>query len=208
MPPAAIEKHIRYAACQKLALPQFVSICVMSSAGKAGLGIRSSVFWANRWFFAKKANEQFAYSLIFGEHSFLVNVLSDLLTALFKKRECANRNFFFKLTKTFKTYIKIRFYSIFWANRLFFVSKRVNEQFAQKKWFDHLLFYHERPEQIAHGCSFVMSDLSDLLMVALLTWAIHSQSLICPERIAHSHSFDLSDLSKWVMSEFPTLVWV
>ena len=137
-----------------------------------------------------------------------MSVLSDLLTALFKKREWANRNFFFKLTKTFKTYIKIRFYSIFWANRLFFVSKRVNEQFAQKKWFDHLLFYHERPEQIAHGCSFVMSDLSDLLMVALLswaTWAICSQLLICAEQFelfAHSRSFVLSDLSEWAMSEW------
>ena len=32
----------------------------------------------------------------------------------------------------------------------------------------NLLFYHERPERIAHGCSFVMSDLRDALMVALI----------------------------------------
>ena len=68
----------------------------------------------------------------------------------------------------------------------------------------HSLIYHERPERIAHGCSFVMSNLSNSLTVALLTWAtwvICSQSLICheqSEQIAHSHSFDLSDLSKWV----------
>ena len=82
----------------------------------AGLGIRSSVFLANRSFFAKKrANEQFAqinerfvHSLIFGERperfahiviicerperidhgrSFLVSDLSDSLTSLIKKRE-------------------------------------------------------------------------------------------------------------------------
>ena len=52
----------------------------------------------------------------------------------------------------------------------------------------HLLYYHERPEQIAHGCSFVMSDLSDSLTVALC--------LERPERFAHSCSFVLSDLSE------------
>ena len=52
-----------------------------------------------------------------------------------------------------------------------------------------------------------MSDLSDFLEVALLTWAnrgIRSQLLICPEqseRIAHSGSFNLSDLSKWANSQ-------
>ena len=65
---------------------------------KSGLGIHSSVFWANCSFFAKKwanerfahKNEQFAYSLIFGElpewiahgRSFLVSDLSDSLTSL------------------------------------------------------------------------------------------------------------------------------
>ena len=39
----------------------------------------------------------------------------------------------------------------------------------------HLLIYHERPERIAHGCSFVT----------------HEQ----PEQFAHSRSFDMSDLS-------------
>ena len=50
-----------------------------------------------------------------------------------------------------------------------------NEQFA------HSLFYHERPERIAHSCSFVMRDLSDSLMVTLLSlviWANRSQSPI------------------------------
>ena len=67
----------------------------------------------------------------------------------------------------------------------------------------HLLIFGKRPERIAHSCSFVMSDLSDLLTVDLLiwaTWAIRSQLLICLERseqIAHSCSLDLSEMSKW-----------
>ena len=40
---------------------------------------------------------------------------------------------------------------------------RKNERFA------HFLIYHERPERIAHGHTFVMSGLSDSLTVALLT---------------------------------------
>ena len=56
---------------------------------------------------------------------------------------------------------------------------------------------------MAHGCSFVLSDLSSLLTVAHFlwaTWVICSRSLIClerSERIAHSRSFDLSKMSKW-----------
>ena len=48
-----------------------------------------------------------------------------------------------------------------------------------------LLISSERPEQIAHGRSFPLSDLSDLLMVAHMSWAIwanRSQSLIWFER--------------------------
>ena len=51
-------------------------------------------------------------------------------------------------------------------------------------------------------CSIFMSNLSDSLMVAHLswaTWAIRSRSLIClerPERFAHSCSFVLSNLSE------------
>ena len=52
-------------------------------------------------------------------------------------------------------------------------------------------------------CSFIMSNLTKLLMVAHLswaTWAICSWLLIClerPERFAHSHSFVLSVSSVW-----------
>ena len=104
-----------------------------------------------------------------------------------KKREWANRPF--KKKNIYKTYQKYNFIQIF-------------------LWIAHLLIYHERPDRISHGRSFFMSDLSDLLKVALLiwtTWAICSQLLICPERserIAHSRSFDLSDLSEWAISEW------
>ena len=49
----------------------------------------------------------------------------------------------------------------------------------------HSLICHERPEQIAHGCSFVLSDLIDSLIVTHLswaTWAIRLRSLIWFER--------------------------
>ena len=54
-------------------------------------------------------------------------------------------------------------------------------------WANHslLLIFHERPEWFAHGRSFVLSDLSDLLTVAYLSraiWANCSQSLIWFER--------------------------
>ena len=77
-----------------------------------------------------------------------------------------------------------------------------------QKFLSKLLIYHEWPERITHGCSFVMSTLSDLLTVALLiwaTWTICSQSLIClegSERIACSRSFDLSKMSEWVKSKW------
>ena len=52
-----------------------------------------------------------------------------------------------------------------------------------------------------------MSNLSELLTVAHLswaTWAIHSRSLICleqSERIPHSRSFDLSKMREWANSQ-------
>ena len=75
------------------------------------------------------------------------------------------------------------------------VNRNVPKNTILVKFFKRiacLLIYHERPERIANGCSFVMSDLSNSLIVTLLTWAtwaIRSQLLICPERseqIAHS----------------------
>ena len=65
-----------------------------------------------------------------------------------------------------------------------------------KKTSDSLIC-PERPERIAHIRSFVMSDLSDLLTVAHLswaTWANSSHSLICPEGFER--------MSKWAMNEW------
>ena len=97
----------------------------------------------------------------------------------------------------------------FWANHLFLWVKEQMSNFLRKnERFAHLLIYHELPERNAHSWSFVLSDLSNSLTVALLTWAtwvIGSQSLICPERsewVAHSRSFDLSNLSEWAISEW------
>ena len=61
----------------------------------------------------------------------------------------------------------------------------------------NLLICPERPERIAHICSFVMSDLSDSLTVAHLswgTWANRSHFFICPERF--------EQMSEWAMSKW------
>ena len=45
---------------------------------------------------------------------------------------------------------------------------RRNEQFAQKnEQFAHCLIFGERPEQISHGRSFLVSDLSDSLTLLI-----------------------------------------
>ena len=75
-----------------------------------------------------------------------------------------NHSFFSKLTKNVKKYNLIKIYL---SESLVLMSKRANEQFAKER--SDLLFFYERPERIAHGQSFVMSDLSDSLMVAYLS---------------------------------------
>ena len=51
-------------------------------------------------------------------------------------------------------------------NRSFF-EKKSNEQFAKNnKQFAHSFMFGEQSEQLAHGRSFLVSDLSELLMVA------------------------------------------
>ena len=125
--------------------------------------------WANR-----------AWSLIFVERperfADIANYLwatdlTDWLTSLIKKEGISKSLAFLNLQKTYKKHIKNMILVIFfWANRLFFVSKRANEWFAQKnERFAHLIIYHEQPERIAHSCSW--SDLSELLTVAHLIWA-------------------------------------
>ena len=51
----------------------------------------------------------------------------------------------------------------------FFLAKERKSDSLTKKSESLLsLFCHQRPERVAHGCSFVMSDLSESLMVPLL----------------------------------------
>ena len=38
---------------------------------------------------------------------------------------------------------------------------------SKKQQFTHLLIFGERPERIAHGCSFLVSDLSDSLTLLI-----------------------------------------
>ena len=98
--------------------------------------------------------------------SFLVSDLSILLTSLIKKEGLSKRFIFLTYKKCTKNTILAIFF----------------EQIT------HSLIYHELPEGITHSHLFVMSDLSDSLMVALLTWGTWA--------IAHSRSFVLSDLSE------------
>ena len=66
--------------------------------------------------------------------------------------------------------------SVFWA------KKWANERFAQKnERFAHLLLFGEQPEWLAHGRSFLVSNLSESLMVP------HFGER--PERFAHIAHF-------------------
>ena len=181
-----------------------------------GLGISSSFFWVNRYFFAKKwaihSKKQAICSFLVSDlsklltiASFLVIDLSDLLTVALlswvtwairshrslKKRDWENR-WFFK-NNLLKKFLKIQFYSNFLKESLFF-CKRISD--SLKKTSDLLIH------------SFIMSPLSKSFTVALLswvTWAICSQSLIFDEQsqqFAHCRSFVLSNLSEWAMSEW------
>ena len=101
--------------------------------------------------------------------------------------------------KTVKNVQKIQFYSNYFEQIAYFLwAKEKNDRFAKKtEWFAHSLFCAEQPVQITHICSFVMSNLSDLLTVAPLswaTWANHSHSLICIDIFERK--------SKWVMCEW------
>ena len=100
-----------------------------------------------------------------------------------------------KFKKMLKTYTKY--------NLLNFFEGIAHLLWAKEKWAicskkpSNSLICPERPEGNAHICSFVMSDLSDSLTVAHLswaTWANPSHLLICPEQFEH--------MSEWAMSEW------
>ena len=81
--------------------------------------------------------------------------------SLFKKERLSKerREQFFLWLETIKNIQKIRFLSNYFAQIACFWAIRSG------------CFCHERPDRIAYSCSFVRSNLSDLLMVALLSWA-------------------------------------
>ena len=58
------------------------------------------------------------------------------------------------------------------SDRFFWAKEQMSDSLKKNKWFANSLFYHEQPERIAHGRSFVMSDQSDSLTGAHLSWAI------------------------------------
>ena len=74
-----------------------------------------------------------------------------------------------KLTKTYEKYNFSSESLLFWEQFIQITSKYWCCSFLKKSRVirSRLLFCHERPEQITHGCSFVKSDESNLLMVAL-----------------------------------------
>ena len=57
--------------------------------------------------------------------------------------------------------------SIWFFQRFFDFCEQKSDSLVKKSKLLPSLFCHEQPERIAHGCYFVQSDLSDLLMVAL-----------------------------------------
>ena len=139
-------------------------------------------FWWAKWAFRSHC-------------SFDLSEMSNSLTSLTKKEKMSKNerfaHFFKKIFK--KTLIKT------WWNKIldFFsqicLSKSLIRSFPLSKMSNSLtsLISSERPEQIAHGCSFLVSDLSDSLRVAHLSW------VICANRSQLLSSFDLSEMSKW-----------
>ena len=128
--------------------------------------------------------------------SFLVGDLSNLLTSLIKKEGMSE---LLIKKKTYKKHTKNKILTVFSQPIL---SKSPIRSFIMSD-LSKLLF--------AHGGSFVVSDLRDLLTDAHLSWAIwanRSQLLIClqrPEWFAHSCSFVLSDLSESLTAA--DLIW-
>ena len=104
-----------------------------------------------------------------------------------------NKIFAFEITSFGCIYSRLGIHSsVFWANRTFFceknelmsdlLKKRAICSFAHFWWAtwticSQSLISSERPEQIAHGCLFLLSDLSDLLISLIF----YEQ----PEQFAH-----------------------
>ena len=130
------------------------------SASLAGLGICSSVFRANCSWFAKNERMRDSLKKISNEliRSLLVSDLSDsLMVAHFWWAAWVNRSNSLIFCE--------------WPERFPHIAhqKRGNERFAHFLNRSRSLICHERPEGFAHGCSYVLSDQSELLTVA--KWA-------------------------------------
>ena len=119
-----------------------------------GLGIRSSVFWVNRWVFLWKNLKKFGERPERFSHIALFWRATWELTSLIKK-EGTRESFVVFLLFTYKK-----------------CTKKYNFRQIFFERIDHSLICHERPEQFAQSCSFDVGDLSDLLTVFLLIWAI------------------------------------
>ena len=107
-------------------------------------------------------------SIIFGEQP------ERSLTSLIKKGGMSEALVFFNLQKktqkVLKNMILVKFFE--WITRFFWSKERMSDLLKEDERFAHSRCYHERPEQIAHGRSFDMSDLSNLFTVADLSWTI------------------------------------
>ena len=87
-------------------------------------------------------------------------------------------------------------------------SKSLQSLFCQERpeQIAHvLLFCHEWPEWFAHGHSLDMSDLSDSLTVANLSWAIWANSSQLLIWFEQNEGMSKCAMSKCAMSEFPAL---
>ena len=99
------------------------------------------------------------------------------------------------------------------ANERLLKNKQAIRSFVLLSWatlanHSRLFFCHERLEQFAHGRSFGMSDLSNLLTVAHLSWAIwanRSQSLIWSEQSELMSEW--ANMSEWAMSKWTMSEW-
>ena len=135
--------------------------------------------WANR-----SKNELFTNLLIFGERfahscSFLV---SNLLTVTHCSEQSDRSSHCSLKRGSEPTLVFLN------LQKYYFIQKFFSNSLRKNKWF-------------AHGCSFLVSNLSDSLTVALLSWAIWAN---CSQSLFKMSNFEQKSDER--MREFPTLV--
>ena len=147
--------------------------CLEYSVGNLLIGFLSdhSLFFTKKWVNERfdKKNERFAHF-----QWTTCAICSQSLFCHERPERLGNERIALFLNLQYKKTYKIYDYiHIFRANCSFFVSKRANEWFDKKTSDLLICSYHERPEWIPHGrskqfthsCSFVLSNLSELLTV-------------------------------------------